>query len=803
MQNQIKEGNNGVRFEELDVKKILLLLWHGKWLLIGLTLLGFAAASLYLRYTIPLYQAKSVVNIDIGVDKGLSDIASDPGTKDASGHIEVMRSYEIIQKLVHELKLQVSYFAQGRVVRTSLYEPRPFNVWYDSLRFRHYDIIFEIEFSDETNFRLTSGQNRSFSVECQVGKPCIYDSSRIQINLLSAPQIGLRYEFIVHSMQNICNKILSKLSINPYNGSSTLVEVQYTDDIPHRASQIINKLSRLYLQDELVFKRRSIDQQIAFIDSVINEVEKKKQFSEKDLANFEHKYQMPAFTTLKGVELSKLGSYEMERENLELEQKELYAVENYIRKVLSNPKDTSIIFAPNLSHVQDANLTALVASLQVSLTRRAVLLQTFTNRNPQVQRINREIEDNINRIYEAIANFKQSIENRKKLLTQRKGEISGKTAGFPQIERNFSAVDREFQTNEKKYFEMLDRRIDMQISKAAIVSRSRIINEAYPPSTPISPKNNQILFSSILAGFITALCWIILKELNRNTFADRQELEQRSNIPIIAEVVQQSSRMGAESRILPVLSNSRSAITESFRTLRANLQFIASDKDSKLLVTTSTISGEGKSFISMNLAGVISLLNRKTILVDLDLRKPRMHTFFNLPGDAGVSTYMIGQDRLDDVIMHTGYQNLDLLPAGPTPPNPAELLSVPGFKVLIEELRKRYEYILVDTSPVGLVTDCIPVMQMADAVLYVVRADYSKRGFINAAERLEIDYHIKNTYLVFNCIASRNQSYGYYYTGSGYGYYGGYYYDDKTQPKWFEFWKKRKQLKKGSSKKLT
>ena len=797
-----KEGQE-IKLEEIDLRKVLGLLNQSKWIIIGLTLLGFVGARLYLRYTIPLYQAVASIKIEVGVGEDVSDITRNAGTKpkdpnDILGEAEVLRSTEMMEKLIRKLGIQVYYTQKGRVLETPIYQTAPFSVEFDENNFKLYDQTLGIDFLENGHYKLFVSNNKDISIEGENGKICDFMGSKITIKI--NPTILLEdidgYQFVVYNINTLTTIILSRLNVAPTR--SSIFSITYAEEIPKRAADIINALTKLYLQDELEVKRRSFDQKIKFIDSLIVNVDERTKLSETELRKFEQKNQMPAFTTLKSTELSKLGTYELERTQIEMQEYALTNLENYMNKILANPADTSIVFSPNLEGVNDQSLGLLIVEISNSILERKIALQRYTTKNLQVRKINQEIDDKISRFKEAILNLRKNLAIKKNLLVEKKGEISAKSSIFPQVERDFEGVERGFTVNETKYYEMLDKRTDSEISKAAIVSKSRIISDAYPPSEPIAPKRNQILFGCIFAGFLLGTVSTILRELLRTTFADRKELEMRSTVPIIAEVVQISGKR--QSTMLPVFSNSRSAITESFRTLRANLQFVGSTKQSKLILVTSTISGEGKSFISLNLAGVLAMMNKRTLLIDLDLRKPRMHNFFNLDADRGISTLLIGRNSIQDVIQPTGYQNFDLIAAGPTPPNPAELLSSEAFREKIEMLSQHYDYIVVDTSPVGLVTDSIPVMKYADVVLYILRADFSKRWFLNSIQRLTDDHDLKNLFVVFNCISSASQSYGYYYTGSGYGYYSGYYTEAAHIPAWYEFWKwrRRRGKKKGS-----
>ena len=357
---------------------------------------------------------------------------------------------------------------------------------------------------------------------------------------------------------------------------------------------------------------------------------------------------------------------------------------------------------------------------------------------------------------------------------------------IPSVERDFTDTLRSFQVLEQVLNTLLEKRAEAQIAKASIVSSVEIMDEALVPNKPIFPKAPQIYAIGAGVGISLGILLVLLLGLLKNTITYKEEVENLTLTPLIGVVRRSQQSLKNEYPKLQIIDNPKSALSESIRAIRTNLQFISADKKSKIISITSTISGEGKSFIIINLGGIISMLNRKVVILDMDLRKPKLHHSFGLNNTKGISTFLVGKSELSDILMKTEYENLDVIPSGPIPPNPAELIQTFRMELLLLELKKTYDYILIDTPPIGLVTDGAVLLKMSDVSLYVLRADYSKKAFASIPEQLIEDHKVKNLYCILNSINLGGGKYG------SYGYSSRGYYTDEIEnvPKWKKFWAK-------------
>ncbi|MFW5708293.1 MAG: polysaccharide biosynthesis tyrosine autokinase [Bacteroidota bacterium] len=357
----------------------------------------------------------------------------------------------------------------------------------------------------------------------------------------------------------------------------------------------------------------------------------------------------------------------------------------------------------------------------------------------------------------------------------------------------YSMLQRVHSINERFYNQLVEKKAEYSISKAGYVSQSVILESSRVPGQPISPKPRSIYASSLLAAIFLGLGVFLLKYLFYNEIPSLHDILKYTHAPVIGVIPKYKSEIPPNQ--LLVLKKPKSLISEALRAIRTNQQFINNDAGPKLVAVTSTISGEGKTFFAMNLAGILAFSNKKVIVIDFDMRKPKIHLGFNVENIKGVSTILSNIDGIDDCIQPSKVKNLDFITAGPVPPNPSELILTPRMDEMINYLKSRYDYVIVDNPPVGIVTDGMKSILMSDYPIYIFKANYSKRMFIQNVNRLISESHINNLSVVLNAVDKEYSSYG-YDKGYSYGYYyGGYgagygYYDDQVIAGKRSWWKK-------------
>jgi len=368
--------------------------------------------------------------------------------------------------------------------------------------------------------------------------------------------------------------------------------------------------------------------------------------------------------------------------------------------------------------------------------------------------------------------LKKTIEERKTLLEQSIAQEQKILDTLPADERMYGQLQRKFAVNEKIYSYLLEKRSETAIVKASTVSKNRIIDSALIPEEPIKPKRKLIVLVGLIVGLILGIALAFFRDFLDDTIKTEEDIT-KVDVPVLGLIPHIKD---AEDK-LKVFTSPKSAAAESFRNLRTNLQFLTPKKGARIIVVTSTVGGEGKTTTSINLGGIMSMADKHTIILNLDMRKPTLHKKFGLNNTKGMSNVLSGNDTpLTEVIQHTEDKYLDIIASGPIPPNPSELIQSNSMEQVLEKLREVYSVIILDTPPIGLVTDARTLMDFADVSIYVLRASQSKKGFLESVAKLKKE-EIPGLGMLLNDV--RESKHGY---GSKYGYGNGYgYYDEDTK----------------------
>jgi capsular exopolysaccharide synthesis family protein len=438
----------------------------------------------------------------------------------------------------------------------------------------------------------------------------------------------------------------------------------------------------------------------------------------------------------------------------------------YYKSLLAYLKDENnpnSIVSPTSMGVTNPELNSLINQLLQLYARKGDLQLTTTEKNPTYQAILAQISHTKSTIIENVRNLIISASIYEKDLKNRITTFNSKINKLPEAEKNYLILKRKHEYNEQTAIYLQQKRYEASLAKAGTESDHKVIDTARLDSNiPIKPRKSLAYFLALIFGIVVPLTFISLRDFFSDTISNKADLKNCTNIPILG-LIGHSDK--ATSLVVPTAS--KSIIAESFRSLRTNIQYLAAEKEKKIITVTSSVGGEGKTFITMNLAAIFALSGHKTILIGGDLRKPKLHEDFILDTSKGLSSYLINKSSLSDIIEKTEIEFLDVIPSGPTPPNPAELLDSPKMKELIINLNKTYDYVIIDTPPIGLVTDGVILMQQTDINLYIIRHNFSKSKTLSIINNLYNQEQVKNVQLIINDFKYTESGYGY---GYGYGY---------------------------------
>ena len=758
------------------------------WIVVIVGLFMFTA-YLYIRYTVPIYEASSIIQLSRNnTAKKVLDVGQIYDEASLSGEIELIRSKYLIRKVICKLPLELSYFVKGEILndekyKTSIYEIDIVGIYDSSIIGKP---IF-IDFLQDQFINLEYNDFKSeheFSINALIETPAL--SFYIKSNrkeMLYNTDFSNSYFFVINNTEELVRRFYKAVNVNVLNPGAQTINVSLSYSNARLAMDFVNELSSQYIAYDLEKKSGSSANILKFIDVQLDTVFLRLNTAETMLQSFKKEHKVTNIDNISNLYVDNYNKLEEELLKIELEE----SVLDQIQKSGETNKEIELYnLIPFLAGTEyESLLSSMMNSMHDLIMKKEEYLYTGTRENQRVAAIDYQLAIQRNLLFESIKNLKLRLQARKSSIRTKLKEFDKVFLEMPNQEMELTRLQRLYEINEKYYTLLLEKQIEYKISKAGFVTNNQILESSSFPSVPISPKPKVTYISFLIASLILSLIFIIIRYLTHNNITSLNEITRLSNASIGVLGIVPSYDNDMPISMLLVDKKPKSVLAESFRSIRSNLQFIDNSPGSKLVSITSTISGEGKTFIAINLAGIISFSNKKVIVLDLDMRKPKIHKAFNVENKQGMSTLLIGKAKLSDCIHKSESENLDFITAGPVPPNPSELLLNPQLDILLEELKGMYDVIITDNPPVGLVTDGIIMLQKADFPVYVFRADYSKKQFIQNADRLKNENHFHKISVILNCVDIHRNRYGYNY-GYGYGYGYGYtdsYFDETSTNK--------------------
>jgi len=757
------------------------------WFIIAMVI-AIASAFIYIKLTLPVYEASSTVLIEetqkptVNMEDFLAgDLFGDQAN--IATEKGVLGSRSVMRDAIKQLNLQVSYLNASTYPNQPLYKTQPFEVVVDSA-----SIIPSWLYEVPVSITIPAGANStqrfkiSFEAEDESGNEINYSSDqkfgekikgqKFEFVILSKAgvtpaQEDQDFEFIIHSPERQVDEYLSRLRIESPDKDATIVKITFLDQVPARAVDVINTLCKVYINLDIQDKTSVASLTLHFVDEQLDQTTKVVSEIESELQGFKEKNKTVNLSEESKAVLDKLNAIDVEKMKSDIQ---LRSLDNLLQYVTSNADMTDL--APSTLGFPDPLLIELILHYQELQSKRKSLSYGVKNVTPAIKVIDQQIADTRASLISNIKSMQQNVISTNQALAAQLQEYDNKINKVPEIERDLLAIQRKFEVNQNIYIYLLQKKAETSIAKAAAISDNKVLDEASLAEEPVEPNKKVVLLFALFAAIIVPLILVFVIKFLKTTVSSREEIARLTNIPILGVVGH-----GTKNDNLFVQHHPKSRIAEAFRSVRTNLQFFGSRSGNKIILITSSVGGEGKSFATINLASVFALQNYKVVIVGLDLRKPKLFNDFNITNDNGVSSYLIGRAELDELIMPTGIQNLDIIPSGPVPPNPSELISKPEMATMFEELAKKYDYIFVDTPPVGIVSDALQLMHYSHINVYVVRENYSRKDYITALNEQFEEGKFKNLSILLND-STLGKGYGYAY-GAGYGYGNGSgYYDD-------------------------
>lgn len=778
------------------------------WLLFLVSLVtALSIAFAYVRYSEPVFKVSTSILLrddaqkDAGLDNLFKELGIGSGKKNLENEIEVLKSTPLIRKAIDNLDFRILYFAEGNIRTSEIYHENPFTVQLDTLGEEYINLPMYIKKISNKEYQLHTKyqkeffdpQTHSFSVNgagklpqrcnLQFGISYPLDGSRFSIYFnpkqFAEYNDNTSFFFILTDPERITDAYKARLQVRQINKLSTLLDLSLTGKNFLKETDFLNKLVEVYINTLLEQKNQVASNTIQFIDNQLTDITVSLSDAEEELKYFRANNKIMDLSFAASNAFSKLDALETEKANVEVRRKYY----EYLLKYVKGNDAVKDVVAPSSIGIDDPLLASLIQQLSKLGTEKSVLSISAKEKNPAWF----VLEDKINSVKkELVENIKGLIANSQITLGEldRRIVVLEKSVNqLPDNERKLVNIQRKFNLNDNIYTYLLQKRAEAGISRAANMADCQVVEKAMArTATLVAPRKVVVFSVAIFFGLLLPTLFALIQIWLNDKILSKEDLENESTIPIVGMVGNKS-----QSSNLVTYNNPRGPITEDFRSIKLNLPYMQPNRDLRVICVTSSVPGEGKTFCSVNLASVYALSGKKTLVLFADLRRPRIDKDLGVDTDLGLSNVLIGRNTLDKVVQQSSIPNLYVLPAGPTPPNPAELLGTENMSQVISDLKKVFDMIVIDTPPIGLVADTLLMLEYSDANCYIVRHNYTRKIFLRKINEMYEEKRIQNLCLVINDIEGETVGYGY-----GYGYrYGGYgyqygYFEGEDLP----FWKK-------------
>ena len=792
--NSFMNSNQEDSFDFREMVEAYVVQW--KWFVFGVFVF-FVFATLYLRYVIPIYSATATILVKDEKKGGLqselaafSDLGIGSGVKsNVDNEMEIIKSRRIIKKAIRELAFNVTYTTEGRVKAFEQYKDKPIEFTFYDTTEKFYDNqrSFTIKSVDTRHFELFSG-NQSSIGKFAFGDIIDLNDAKLVVNKnikASNPnQEGFFLNFNVNTLDNVTESYRGRLSVLPLNKNSSVVALSLNDPLREKAIDFLNKLIQVYNEDAIADRKFISENTLNFIQDRLKIISIELGDVEKDVEGFKKSNNITNIDSQANMYLSNSVGFEKDLIDLETQIKVVNVMIDYI-----NTKGKWDLVPNNVLITADSKVTTdFIAQYNELVIQRNRIFKEGTSKNTFLINLERKIEDINRNIIANLEQTKKALNIDKSAKESQNRLIRGKISEIPTQELENKILDRQQKIKESLFLYLMQKREETAITLAVTAPISKLVDEAYSSGGPISPKRNVIYFIAFALGILIPFSIIYIINLFDNKINNRQDFEGKLSAPFLGDIPK------SESNDELINTNSKSSSSEAIRIIRTNLEFLANkvpEGQCKTIFVTSTVPKEGKTFVAINLASTIALSGKKVLLIGLDVRNPKIDRYVQLPSK-GLTNYLSKdkEDINDYIVKLDNFESFYVLPSGVVPPNPVDLLMNGKIDKMFDELKKDYDYIIVDTAPVSLVTDTLLVAQYADIFIYVIRANYIDKRQIKMIDDLYRQNRLPNMSILLNDTQWR-RPYAYGYGGYGYGYGYGYGQDQpETKKAWYSWFKK-------------
>lgn len=771
--------------DEIDVWKILNLILDYWWLFAISVSIGLIISYSYIWFSPPIYHATTTVLVeDSGNDisQSILDQVGVGGKKrNIENEIAILHSRTMMYEAIKSLDINTNYKVDLGLRLRDLYQNTPIKLVYlsDDNAHINFDMYVSISSTDDSATLTTvviapDGTETQEIQTIELGTPfktmvgsfTLEKTDHFNKMVRGDSALSLDYELHHRTTDDIVTHYLTKLQVGEAREKASILRLNLEDVIPQRAVDVLDALLDAFIQSNIKKKNQLASNSLQFIDSQLDLVTKDLQALESDIRTFKTDNSISDVGSEATYFLEQVGSIDHSISQLDVR----LSVINYLQDYIDQEKDLRNA-SPSSLGLEDPLLNQLISRLSELNAERESLLRFTKAENPMIAAIDTKISETKAALAKNIESIKQGLTASKAEFNKQLKKVEEKVKTLPKAEYELLALQRQYSIKESLYLLLLEKKSENSILLASTVSDNMVIDQARSKSDPIKPNKNLVFVLGFIISMGLPSLFIVLLLMLDNRIKDVDDLKKATPIPILGFIPHHN-----ENAYLVVKHSAISAIAESFRSARTNLSFLIRSTDhdvhrGKVVQLTSTVGSEGKSFCSVNLAASLALTGQKVVVVGLDLRKPKLAEYFQFSNAIGVSSVLAEIEPLDAAIIPSGTENLDVLVGGPIPPNPSELLTGTQLAELIKELSERYDYVVLDCPPIGLVADSLIIADHVDTVVYIVRQNVTDKSGLTFINELYLTKKLQSVSILFNDLKQSKLGAN---TGYGYGYYSSY-----------------------------
>lgn len=769
-QNRFHEKSQSLNIRA-EVEKYLR---HWKWFALGV-ILSLSIAYLYLRYTTPQYSATATILIKDNKKSGLSaeleafkdlGIVGGGSVNNTDNEIEILKSRKVVGNVVDSLNLDINYFVTGRVIESEVYKSSsPVLMKFilkDSILHSR-DTTFNIQIKDRENFsfanidgNVISSHTFGETISSSLGVFKVLNTSN-QDNFYNTVTVKIYRKYIM------VDRYRASINISPANRNSSVLSLSLQDPVREKAEDILDELVRQYNLDAINDKNQVSKKTIEFINARLDTIGKQLAIIQDDVEQFKVSKE---FTGLPiEVQLALESLKETNQSIIEVQTQ--LSLSKWIEDMLKS-EDSKYDLLPATLGIENQAIANSIANFNTLILERNRTSLIAGSKNPVLLQLETQIEGSRTSLLRSLSNISKSLELQFEEFNKEQAKTLSKVKAIPTNERGYVDIARRQEITSGLYQYLLRKKEETDISLAVTVPNAKIIDTAYSLRGPVSPKRKFIYLASLALGLLVPFVFIYIKDLLDTKVHNKLDIESELSVPFLGDV----PKSDAKEKVV-IGNDIRSSTAEAFRLIRTNLDFMLASnrKQSKSIFVTSTTSGEGKSFISINIAATLALSGKKVLLMGMDLRAPKVTEYLGIEDRKGITNYITDDEMTLEELIFTipNVKGLDIMASGVIPPNPAELLMTKRVENLFTIVKQEYDIVIVDTAPVNLVTDTLLIGKYADMFMYVVRANYLDKRLLAVPQELYNENKLPNMAIVLNDTDPK-RSYGYGYGGYGYGY---------------------------------